>query len=199
MSEKRNADDRAYVPEAGTRVRVVEVHPGDNDPEHAVGDEVTADDCTEEAGCLEPGWCYLSSADRTSGTWCRVEPVCVGLPEPAATALPLWMRNDSASRKGMPVALGALAYAPDAFRAMSAVSLIGNAKHCPGKPLRWDPTKSTDEADALVRHLLDHLTGAPVDAEFADFGELAHLAQMVWRANMLFQREANAVRARHAK
>jgi hypothetical protein len=42
--------------------------------------------------------------------------------------------------------------------------------------LYWDKNKSTDNADALVRHLIDHNV-TPID----DDGIL-HLAKVAWRA-----------------
>jgi len=80
------------------------------------------------------------------------------------------------NRKGMPVYRGVLTYFPDALKEVSKVSLAGNKQHHPDKPLHWDKSKSTDNADALVRHLIDH-TQNPID----DDGYL-HLAKVAWRA-----------------
>ena len=80
------------------------------------------------------------------------------------------------NRKGMPVYRGVLAYFPDALKEVSKVSLQGNIQHHPDKELHWDKNKSTDNADALVRHLIDH-TQNPID----DDGHL-HLAKVAWRA-----------------
>jgi hypothetical protein len=79
-------------------------------------------------------------------------------------------------RKSMPVYRGVLKYFPDALKEVSKVSLAGNNQHHPDKPLHWDKNKSTDNADALVRHLIDH-TQDPID----DDGYL-HLAKVAWRA-----------------
>lgn len=79
-------------------------------------------------------------------------------------------------RKGQPVCSGVLYYFPNAIKAVSEVSRIGNEQHHPGEPLHWDKSKSTDESDAMVRHLIDHSIN-PID----DDGCL-HLAKVAWRA-----------------
>ena len=78
--------------------------------------------------------------------------------------------------KGMPVYSGVLKYFPNALKEVSKCSKAGNDQHHPDKPLHWDKTKSTDNEDALVRHLIDH-TINPID----DDGQL-HLAKVAWRA-----------------
>ena len=82
----------------------------------------------------------------------------------------------SDDRKGMPVYTGVLKYFPDALKEVSKCSMAGNKQHHPDKPLHWDKTKSTDNEDAMVRHLIDH-SQDPID----DDGIL-HLAKVVWRA-----------------
>ena len=62
----------------------------------------------------------------------------------------------------MPVYTGVLKYFPDALKEVSKVSNAGNSQHHPDKPLHWDKSKSTDNEDALVRHLVDHSKN-PVD------------------------------------
>lgn len=87
-------------------------------------------------------------------------------------------------RKGMPLASGVLDYFPDALLVVAEVSRIGNEQHHPGEPLHWDKSKSTDEADALLRHLLDRGT--------LDTDGLRHSAKVAWRALALLQRELDA-------
>ena len=65
--------------------------------------------------------------------------------------------------------------------AVAAVSKVGNDQHNPGKPLHWDRSKSTDEGDALVRHLLD--------PDVFDNDKVRHRAQAAWRALALLQKE----------
>lgn len=79
-------------------------------------------------------------------------------------------------RKGMPVYSGVLAYFPNALKEVAKCSLAGNNQHHPEKPLHWDKSKSFDNEDALVRHLIDHSTN-PID----DDGVL-HLTKVAWRA-----------------
>jgi len=89
--------------------------------------------------------------------------------------------SEAAQRKGQPVCTGVLDYFPDALRVIAEVSRIGNEQHNPGQPLHWDKSKSTDEADALVRHLLQRGT--------VDTDGVRHSAKVAWRALALLQRE----------
>lgn len=63
--------------------------------------------------------------------------------------------EDSDARKTYPVYSGLLAYFPSALAAVAHHSYRGNEKHNPGQPLHHDRAKSGDEADALVRHLIE--------------------------------------------
>jgi hypothetical protein len=63
--------------------------------------------------------------------------------------------EDSAARKTYPVYSGLLQYFPSALAAVAHHSYIGNEKHNPGLPLHWARGKSGDEADALLRHLME--------------------------------------------
>ncbi len=89
--------------------------------------------------------------------------------------------TDAKDRKTYPITSGALDYFPDALAEIAHVSFVGNEQHNPGTPLHWDRTKSTDEADALVRHLLARGT--------RDTDGLRHSAKMAWRALALLQKE----------
>ncbi len=84
--------------------------------------------------------------------------------------------DKAAERKATPVFSGVLKYFPNALKEVAKCSQAGNDQHHPDKPLHWDMSKSTDEYDALTRHLIDH-TINPVD----DDGTL-HLAKVAWRA-----------------
>ena len=79
-------------------------------------------------------------------------------------------------RKGTPVYSGVLKYFPNAIKEVSRCSLAGQKQHNHGNELYWDRTKSTDNEDALARHLIDHSID-PMD----DDGVL-HLAKVAWRA-----------------
>ena len=90
---------------------------------------------------------------------------------------------DSAFRKSTPVCTGVLDYFPDALAEVARVSLAGNKQHGLDT-LRWDKSKSTDEADALVRHLMERGT---LDAD-----GMRHSAKVAWRALALLQRELDS-------
>ena len=89
--------------------------------------------------------------------------------------------KDAKERKTYPVYSGVLAYFPDALIEIAKVSFVGNEQHNPGQPLHWDRSKSTDEADALVRHLLGQ-GGYDTDG-------IRHSAKVAWRALALLQKE----------
>jgi len=79
-------------------------------------------------------------------------------------------------RKGTPVYNGVLKYFPRALKEVSKCSVAGQKQHNQGDELYWDKSKSFDNEDALVRHLIDHSVD-PMD----DDGIL-HLAKVAWRA-----------------
>lgn len=87
-------------------------------------------------------------------------------------------------RKERPIYSGVLRYFPLALLEVARCSYLGNEQHNPGEPLRWDRAKSTDEADALVRHLLD--------AGTVDTDGVRHTAKVAWRALALLQKELEA-------
>lgn len=89
--------------------------------------------------------------------------------------------TEAQKRKEVPLVRGLLDYFPDALVEVARVSLEGNKQHNPGEPLHWAKEKSTDEADALVRHLIDR-------GKFDSDG-MRHSAKVAWRALALLQRE----------
>ena len=88
--------------------------------------------------------------------------------------------TNAEERKAVPICTGALDYFPDALVDVARCSLAGNKQHNLG-PLHWDKSKSTDEADALVRHLLQRGT--------YDTDGVRHTTKVAWRALALLQRE----------
>lgn len=92
---------------------------------------------------------------------------------------------NAAERKRYPVATGVLDYFPLALLEIARVSLAGGEQHHPGEPLHWDRAKSTDEADALIRHFLER---GKVDTD-----GLRHTAKCAWRALALLQKELEDV------
>jgi hypothetical protein len=85
-------------------------------------------------------------------------------------------------RKATPIYSGVIKYFPNAIAEVAKCSQAGNDQHHPDKPLHWDMSKSSDELDALVRHLTDHSVD-PVD----DDG-VFHLAKVAWRALAALER-----------
>lgn len=96
------------------------------------------------------------------------------------------MVTDAKARKALPLCTGVLDYFPDALLAVAECSRVGNDQHNPGQPLHWAKEKSTDEADALLRHLAERGT---LDAD-----GVRHSAKVAWRALALLQREIEAER-----
>ena len=92
--------------------------------------------------------------------------------------------ESAAGRKERPVATGVLDYFPDSLVAVAQVSWAGNNQHNPGEPLHWAREKSSDEADALLRHFLQR---GGIDSD-----GLRHSAKMAWRALALLQKELEA-------
>jgi hypothetical protein len=91
------------------------------------------------------------------------------------------MEKNKEKRKQLPVYSGVLKYFPDALAEVSKVSRAGNEQHHPDKPLHWDRSKSTDELDALTRHLLE--------AGKIDTDGIRHSAKIAWRALAHLQKE----------
>jgi len=84
-------------------------------------------------------------------------------------------------RKKRPVYSGVFRYFPDALLEVAKVSYVGNKQHNKNSVLYWDRNKSTDDLDALLRHLLD--------AGKIDDDGLRHSAKVAWRALANLQKE----------
>lgn len=84
-------------------------------------------------------------------------------------------------RKERPVFSGVIKYFPKALMEVAKVSLAGNKQHHPEKSLHWDRNKSTDELDALTRHL--------IDAGKIDDDGIRHSAKVAWRALANLEKE----------
>mgnify|MGYP001614711147 CR=1 FL=1 len=95
--------------------------------------------------------------------------------------------TNAQERKDTPIATGVLDYFPDALAEVARVSRAGNEQHNPGEPLHWAKEKSQDEADALLRHLIDRGT--------FDTDGIRHTAKVAWRGLALLQRELDAEQA----
>lgn len=92
--------------------------------------------------------------------------------------------TDAQARKNAPIARGVLDYFPLAIVAVAELSRIGNEQHNPGEPMHWAKEKSTDEADCIVRHLIDR---GKMDTD-----GVRHSTKVAWRALALLQRELEA-------
>lgn len=104
----------------------------------------------------------------------------------ASPIAPPKVKTDAQTRKTYPLATGCLDYFPDALMEIAHVSYVGNEQHNPNQPLHWDRTKSTDEADALMRHFMERGT--------LDSDGLRHSAKAAWRALAMLQKEIEASR-----
>ena len=89
--------------------------------------------------------------------------------------------KDPKERKATPVFSGVLKYFPDALREVARCSQAGNDQHHPDTPLHWDRAKSTDELDALTRHLLE--------AGTMDSDGIRHSTKVAWRSLANLQKE----------
>jgi hypothetical protein len=89
--------------------------------------------------------------------------------------------TDAQERKELPVWSGFINYFPDAIAEVAELSRIGNDQHNPGKPLFWDRSKSGDELDALMRHL--------IEAGTVDTDGVRHSTKVAWRAMANLQKE----------
>lgn len=72
-------------------------------------------------------------------------------PEPKTGLLP----TDAAERKTYPIYSGFINNFPNAIAAVSHLSYKGSKQHHPDKPVHWDMSKSGDELDAMMRHMID--------------------------------------------
>ena len=92
--------------------------------------------------------------------------------------------EDAKERKAIPIGTGVLDYFPAALAEVAKVSHQGNVQHNPGQPLHWARNKSTDQADAIIRHFLER-GGFDTDGQ-------RHSAKLSWRALALLQLELEA-------
>jgi hypothetical protein len=106
------------------------------------------------------------------------------------------IEHDAAARKARPIFSGVLRYFPRALGEVAHCSKVGNDQHNPGQPLHWDKSKSSDELDALVRHLADHASGEVWDTSGTE--PVRHLTKVIWRALAALERELEAAAPPHA-
>lgn len=142
-----------------------------------IGERVETGDCYLSPRMIAEGdgpyLCATTVGDIVSqdDDWTYLRPI----EQEHAASLP------ATTRKAMPVVTGVLDYFPDAIRAVANCSHVGNEQHNPGTPMHWDRAKSGDEADALVRHLMQRGT--------MDDDGVRHTTKVAWRALALLQKE----------
>ncbi len=81
----------------------------------------------------------------------------------------------------LPANPGLFDFVPDALAAIAHLSKIGNDQHNPGQPLHWARGKSSDEADTIIRHLVDR---GKIDKD-----GVRHSTKVGWRALANLQKE----------
>jgi len=99
------------------------------------------------------------------------------------------MEVNKEKRKQIPLYSGLLKYFPDALCEVAKVSYIGSKQHHPNEPLHWDRNKSTDDLDALMRHL--------IQVGELDTDGLRHSAKICWRALANLQKELESKNVRN--
>lgn len=64
--------------------------------------------------------------------------------------------TNAQERKAIPIYTGFVKYFPDAMAAVAKISLKGGIQHGQTpETLHWDRSKSGDELDAMMRHVID--------------------------------------------
>lgn len=96
------------------------------------------------------------------------------------------LTTDAAERKASPVYSGFVKYFPLAMVEVARCSKAGNDQHNPGTPLHWDRSKSGDELDACMRHLME--------AGGIDTDGVRHSTKAAWRAMANLEKELEAAR-----
>lgn len=91
------------------------------------------------------------------------------------------MPKEAKERKAIPIMTGVVDYFPSALIEIAKVSKAGNDQHNPGESLHWAREKSTDQADTILRHLIERGT--------RDTDGLRHTAKAAWRCLALLQEE----------
>ena len=85
-----------------------------------------------------------------------------------------YLPTDPKERKGLPICTGVLDYFPLALIEVAKVSKAGNVQHNgPDAPLHWARGKSMDQADTIVRHVMER-GGVDTDG-------MRHMAKAAWR------------------
>lgn len=106
--------------------------------------------------------------------------------------------DDRDARNALPVWDGVIAYFPDTWAEIAKVSVLGNKQHGLGEKLHFNREVSTDHANKVMRHMLDHAAGKVLDSDGT-----YHLAKAAWRAlaalQVAIEAQANPVSKVHAQ
>lgn len=105
---------------------------------------------------------------------------------------PAPVRDESAARKTAPLATGCFDYFPAALWEVAQLSYWGNEKHNAGEALHDARSKSTDDADCLLRHFKDRGTWDVIKLKDGREVRVRHSAAVAWRALRLLQKECEA-------
>ncbi len=82
--------------------------------------------------------------------------------------------TDPQERKDIPLYTGCIKYFPRALAAVAKLSLVGGQQHGQtAATLHWDRSKSSDELDAMMRHIIDE------DWDAVAWRALAHLEKQL--------------------
>ena len=90
--------------------------------------------------------------------------------------------TDPAARKALPLWRGVHEFFPAALAGVARVTVSGSRQHHGGDDLYDDRSKSNDDADCLLRHLHDAMTGDGMD------GDVPHVDKVAWRALRIAQK-----------
>jgi hypothetical protein len=126
----------------------------------------------DSIGLVKPGSVINISPGNQS-----ISDLIVPVQRPSEKERCMALPNDAAERKTYPLYRGLIKYFPNALAAVAHLSWKGNQQHHPDKPLHWDMSKSTDELDALMRHILDE------DWDAVAWRALAHLERELTNAH----------------
>jgi hypothetical protein len=101
------------------------------------------------------------------------------------------MNTNDKERKATPIYTGFIKYFPLAVKEIAKASVVGNTQHKNGDVLHWDRSKSKDELDSMMRHLIDHSDGEEFDTD-----GVRHIVKCGWRIMAYIQKTMELEKAR---